>query len=231
MVRFRSAVLSAALFCLGSAEGLAVDCTSARTSIEETICSAKSLLEHEAAPDNTLRRLLSRLEQGDHDRLVDEQIRWSKGRDAKCAIEPLRQRETCIDQMTEKRTQGLQKRLAALPPPRATADKAFEGHWESCQKLKGTDVCDSYTLFQKERRICGLWSYFATNSIYDGRLVWTVADKAAATNYICGRPGSESSYWCPGTMLGSIPESATGWQKVQRPEWSYALSMHTRKPC
>jgi hypothetical protein len=167
---------------------------------------------------------LSRLEQADHDRLVDEQIRWSKGRDAMCANEPLRQRETCIDQMTEKRTQALQKRLAALPPPRATADKPFEGHWEYCQKWKGTNVCDSYTLFQKERRICGLWSYVATNSLYDGRLVWIVADNAAATNYICGRPGSKTSYWCPGTMLGSIPESATGWQKIRTPEWSYVCT-------
>ena len=217
MVDFRIAALSVALLGLTQAEGMAVDCKSVRTSIEETICNSKWLLGRESALNDAERRLLARLDQREHDQLIDEQDRWSKGRDTKCANKPLQERETCIGVTTEERKETLQKRVSSLPPTKAMPDKPFEGHWESCQKWNGTDICSFYTLFQKGQRICGRWSSFATNAFYEGRLVWIVTDKAAVADYACGRPGGEISYWCP----GMVSEGKTGWQKVQTQEVTY----------
>jgi hypothetical protein len=190
-------------------------CRYQRTAIDETICADKWLALKRHYLDGLYHSILRRLDQAQRDKLILDQEKWSDGLGPKCANKIKYERERCIHEAIDGRSAQLSKTFptraadsTATRPAAAADQKPFEGHWEHCQKWKGVDICSYHTLFQKGDRICGIWEYFATNSFYQGRLVWTANGKVADKRYICGRVGGEVSHWCPDDGAGT---SQPGW--------------------
>jgi hypothetical protein len=91
--------------------------------------------------------------------------------------------------------------------PNVTASATFAGSWESCVGTESSEQCSRYLLLQREKRICGSWSYFASGDIYEGRVIAeAISSTEARRTRVCGRPGSETRTECE-----------TGWDTVDRP--------------
>lgn len=87
------------------------------------------------------------------------------------------------------------------------ASTPFAGSWESCAGTDAPEQCSRYLLLQREKRICGTWSYFASGKSYEGRVIAEATSSLGARrNRICGRPGSETRTECE-----------TGWETIDRP--------------
>lgn len=205
------ALTIAGFFAAGGFQARAVDCRFMKTAIEETICADKTLTEKEGELTYVYQDILRRADQQQHDQLIEEQLRWSKERDATCANRLSPERKACIADMASSRKHVLAaKSLPQAPAQAGPTTKPYEGHWESCQRWQGNDICSYYTLFQKGDRICGSWQYYATG-FYNGNLIWGMNGKAADWRYICGRAGSETSSWCNGD---DAPLDHTGWEET-----------------
>jgi len=96
---------------------------------------------------------------------------------------------------------------AADAKPNVTAPASFAGSWESCAGTESPEQCSRYLLLQREKRICGTWSYFASGGIYEGRVMAeAISPVEARRTGICGRPGSETRTECE-----------AGWDIIDRP--------------
>ena len=95
---------------------------------------------------------------------------------------------------------------ATKPNPAA---EPFNGAWMSCETYQGSRICDYTLLAQRGDRVCGLQSYFATNSVYEQRFVAKAKTNLARIEKICGDPGSETDTYC----AGKAPSGAekVGW--------------------
>lgn len=83
----------------------------------------------------------------------------------------------------------------------------FAGAWEACAGTDASEQCSRYLLLQRDNRICGTWSYFASGRSYEGRVIAeAMSPQEARRNRICGRPGSETRTECE-----------TGWETIDRP--------------
>lgn len=100
--------------------------------------------------------------------------------------------------------------VAAVPdavPGTPQASGTFAGEWQSCQGTTSPEECSRYVLVQQGDRICGTWSYLATNDAYEGRVIARATSPTEARRtHVCGRPGSETDTECE-----------DGWQKVDKP--------------
>lgn len=227
----RVALILAGFFAISGSQAQAVDCRFVKTAIEETICADKSLTEKEGELTDVYRAILRRADQQQHDRLIEEQLRWSNERDAACANRIAVNRKACIADMIFSQKRALETKAPSQTPAQGSpTSKPFEGHWESCQKWQGTDICSYYTLFQNRDRICGTWQYYAT-SFYNGNVIGAVNGRAADWRYVCGRRGSETSVECAGS---DAPPS--GWQTAfnsfyvcSRPTGRYLQALE--EPC
>ncbi|WP_144036674.1 hypothetical protein [Sphingopyxis witflariensis] len=83
----------------------------------------------------------------------------------------------------------------------------FNGAWMICEDYQGSRICDYNLLAQRGDRVCGIQSYFATNSEYRQRFVATAKANVARIDKICGDPGSETDTYCAG-------EAPSGAEKV-----------------
>jgi len=101
---------------------------------------------------------------------------------------------------------------APLPGPSdaityPAASTPFAGVWESCAGTDAPEQCSRYVILQREKRICGTWSYFASGDSYEGRVIAEMMSPLEARRTrICGRPGSETRTDCD-----------TGWETIDRP--------------
>lgn len=87
------------------------------------------------------------------------------------------------------------------------ADGPFSGVWQLCDEGASPEECSEYRLVQNAERICGTWSYFATNAGYDGRLIARAISSTEARRVrVCGRPGSETRTECD-----------AGWEEIDKP--------------
>lgn len=83
----------------------------------------------------------------------------------------------------------------------------FAGTWTSCHGDVSQEKCSQYTLMQRGPRICGTWSYVASNSAYEGRVIAHAnSESLAQRTHVCGRPGSETDTECD-----------QGWQSISSP--------------
>lgn len=83
----------------------------------------------------------------------------------------------------------------------------FAGTWMSCHGDAPQEECGRYDLVQRGPRICGTWSYVASSSSYEGRVIaQTTSDSLAKRTHVCGRPGSETNTECD-----------RGWQSISSP--------------
>lgn len=105
------------------------------------------------------------------------------------------------------------KRETVQPVPHSKALRAdapngpFTGVWQLCDVGVSPDECSEYRLVQHADRICGTWSYVATNAGYEGRLVaHGISATEARRVRVCGRPGSETRTECD-----------AGWEKIDKP--------------
>lgn len=100
--------------------------------------------------------------------------------------------------------------VAAVPdavPETPPASGAFAGQWEACEGTTSPDECSRYVLVQQGDRICGTWSYLATNDSYEGRVIARATSPTEARRtHVCGRPGSETDTECE-----------DGWQTIDKP--------------
>jgi len=95
----------------------------------------------------------------------------------------------------------------AAVPEAPQASGAFAGQWEACEGTTSPDECSRYVLLQQGDRICGTWSYFATNDSYEGRVIARATSPTEARRtHVCGRPGSETDTECE-----------DGWQTIDKP--------------
>ena len=83
----------------------------------------------------------------------------------------------------------------------ASGAESFVGVWEGC----AADTCSVFEMHQRGTRVCGFWSYFATNSGYDGRFTGDVAGNRLTWSAVCGSPGGVARSFCPES---SDPSSA-----------------------
>lgn len=106
-------------------------------------------------------------------------------------------------------------KLTTTSPTASSADAGretepsapFAGAWESCAGAESPEECSRYLLLQRGKNICGIWSYFATGDLYEGRVIAeAISALEARRTLICGRPGSETATECE-----------AGWENVDRP--------------
>jgi hypothetical protein len=86
-----------------------------------------------------------------------------------------------------------------LPMPAGSSQpvqRQFDGLWIHCSRYQGDDVCSYTMLVQHDDRLCGLWGYWASGKVYEGRLRGKVTANIAHVEEICGTPGSETSVDC-----------------------------------
>jgi hypothetical protein len=100
--------------------------------------------------------------------------------------------------------------VAAVPdavPETPPVSGAFAGQWEACEGTTSPEECSRYVLLQQGDRICGTWSYLATNDSYEGRVIARATSPTEARRtHVCGRPGSETDTECE-----------DGWQTIDKP--------------
>jgi len=83
----------------------------------------------------------------------------------------------------------------------------FTGTWLLCEAAAPLEECSRYDLVQRGARICGTWSYVASNRPYEGRVVaQATSEFLAQRTHVCGRPGSETDTECE-----------LGWQTISKP--------------
>lgn len=84
---------------------------------------------------------------------------------------------------------------------------SFTGVWASCDGAAAPEECSRYILLQRDARICGTWSYFASGQAFEGRVVAHAnSESKARRTHVCGRPGSETNTECD-----------AGWQAIDQP--------------
>ncbi|WP_147652457.1 hypothetical protein [Vulcaniibacterium gelatinicum] len=95
----------------------------------------------------------------------------------------------------------------ATDAPFPDASGPFAGVWQACDDTSMPEQCSRYVLQQRGERICGIWSYFASGALYQGRIVGrALSTTEARRTRICGRPGSETRTACE-----------AGWEAIDRP--------------
>ncbi len=81
----------------------------------------------------------------------------------------------------------------------------FEGKWEQCTMWRGENACNSFTLLQKGKKICGEWSFWASGRVYEGQLMAEQRDSGRAEWLLtcdsmkpgCARPDGSQPDWQP----------------------------------
>lgn len=102
---------------------------------------------------------------------------------------------------------SLPVKAAVDAKPNVGEPASFAGSWQSCAGTESPDQCSRYLLLQRGKRICGIWSYFASGDSYEGRVVAeAISPVEARRTRICGRPGSKTRTKCE-----------TGWDTIDRP--------------
>lgn len=72
-----------------------------------------------------------------------------------------------------------------------------------------------YAIVVKESRVCGTWSYIATNREYEGLFAGNLTEDGFIANRVCGTPGSFAKSFCPiGDTSGLQP---SGWHTIRAP--------------
>lgn len=117
--------------------------------------------------------------------------------------------------------------------------ETFAGSWESCAGTTSPEQCSRYRLLQRGQRICGTWSDFAADGIYEGKVIAEViAPDEAKRVRICGRPGGKVQTECDvgwdtvnlplrlcggklGDMNGKDGSCFADFERVKRPDPSF----------
>lgn len=173
------------------------DCEKAVGPIEEAICEDQQLLDLDDILNRTYKVVVKI--SPNTSALKVEQRRWlttirNRCKNPECLTEAYERRIVELEKTWEKRTAAIN---ATVVRDDASMAKPFEGIWSTCQLFKGEEICSSYVLLQKGKRVCGEWEYWATYRTYAGRLkAKTEEQERAAVELICGRPGSETNTEC-----------------------------------
>lgn len=113
----------------------------------------------------------------------------------------------CVKSPSQVTTSPVPSSAPGDAKPDLPASTPFAGVWESCAGTDAPEQCSRYLLLQREKHICGTWSYFASGKSYEGRVIAEATSSLGARrNRICGRPGSETRTECE-----------TGWETIDRP--------------
>ncbi|MBP1313378.1 hypothetical protein RJO15_20400 [Herbaspirillum huttiense F1] len=173
-----------------TAHAASFDCEKTLTPMEETICEDREISDLDEVLLRTYEAVLRISE--DPASVKIDQRRWlTKIRngcdDEKCLVLSYANRISELEDSWKKKTVALHSKQRRNALSNA---KPFEGNWNSCQLIRGDEVCVSYTLLQNGERICGESEHWATFRTYDGRLQATLQARGRATvEASCGSVG------------------------------------------
>lgn len=201
-----------AIFAFGNCYAASFDCYKAKGKVEELICEDEELSRLDELLLETYKAVLAVvLDQG---ALKADQRRWISKlqrhcKEGECLLKAYEERISMLEN-----TWDDQFVPAGIAASKANSGRAipFEGEWMKCQLWKGEKICSSYTLMQKDNRVCGEWEYWATYHTYSGQLQASLRSSSEANiKLICGTPGSETSIECDDRAM-----SGGSWERVKR---------------